>query len=46
MKPATTKEKLESKLDLLIAEHAADREQNQKQFELMMLMIQKQHDDR
>ena len=46
MKPATTKEKLESKLDLLIAEHAADREQNQKQFKLMMLMIQKQHDDR
>jgi len=46
IKPATTKEKLETKMDLLIAQHVADREQSQKQFEMMMTMLQKQHEDR
>ena len=46
MKPPGSQERLEEKLDQLIADQAAARQQNEQQFKSMMDMCEKQHKER
>ena len=46
MKPSSVKERLEHKIDLLTEEQAAVRVQSDKQFQVMLNMLQKQHEEK
>lgn len=46
MKPATTRKRMEEKIDKLIAEQTAAREKSEEQFGQMMQMFEKQHSER
>jgi len=46
MRPATTREHLESKIDNLIKQQASAQEQQQKHMEDMRDMFERQHKDR
>jgi len=46
LKPSSTKERLEVKIDKLIEEQVAERETNKSQFQAMMAMFEKQHKER
>jgi len=46
MKPSSSIERLEQKIDLLIAEQTATRQQFDQQFDAMLKMFQKQHEER